>query len=370
MTVVPAGTVGANRGAWPSSRRAAVEHALFALLPALVCGFVVYEMVRGNIVAIDFRDAYRAAGHRLLVGDGPYRWSQVQIQGGEVFVYPALAALMMVPFALLPAGLGALLFSGLCAAAAAATLRVLDVRDWRLYGLTLAWPWMVAGWQTGNLTLLLGLGLALLWRFRDRALVAGLLVALLVSLKPFTAPIALWLLVTRRYRSFAWGIGFGVAINLAAWGIVGFDEIRRYLDLSSTFTSVWRDTGYGALSVARHLGLGTGPSDVLEIAGVGVLGALTVIAGRRRDDLSALTGAIALMLVAGPLVWSHYFALLVVPLAIAHPRLHRAWLMPLVLWGCAVRGAAEWQIILTWTVVAIFCFEVVAPRRRSRPVPC
>ncbi len=364
--VVAASPTAAGSG----GRRVALEHSLFALLPALVCGFIVYEMVRGHIVAIDFRDAYWVAGHRLLHGTSPYAWTHAQITGGEVFVYPSLAALLMVPFAILPSSAAAFLFSGLCAAAAAATLRVLEVRDWRLYGLTLVWPWVVAGWQTGNLTLLLGLGIALAWRYRDRPVVTGLLVGVLVSLKPFTAPIALWLLATRRYAALGWAVAGGAALNLVGWGVVGFDQIRRYVDLSSSVTSALEHTGYGAISAAQHIGLGQSAGVVIELLAAVGLVALVVMAGRRQADRIALTAAIMLMLVAWPLVWSHYFALLLIPIAIASPRLSRVWLLPLVLWGCAVRGAAEWQILLTWAVVAIVCFEVVRPRAQPRDIAC
>jgi hypothetical protein len=371
MTAVSGGAVAASPAAARSAgRRSALEHSCFALLPGLVCAFIVYEMVRGNIVAIDFRDAYRLAGHRLLVGSSPYAWTPTQIAGGEVFVYPSLAAVLMVPFALLPSSVAALLFSGLCAAAAAATLRMLDVRDWRLYGLTLVWPWVVAGWQTCNLTLLLGLGIALAWRHRDRPALSGLIVGALVSLKPFTAPIVLWLLVTRRYRAVGWGVAGALALNLIGWGIVGFAQIQRYVSLSSRVTTALEHTGYGLISAAEHIGLGHSVGIAIELFAAVLLVALMVIAGRRQDDRRALAAAIVLMLVASPLVWSHYFALLLIPVALAYPRLNRVWLLPLLLWGCAVRDAAEWQIVVTWAVVAVVCLEIVRPRTRAGMLAC
>jgi hypothetical protein len=364
MSAVPTEPIAAPGVTPVAGRRAAIQHSLFGLLPVLVCSFIVYEMVRGNIVAVDFRDAYRVAGHRLLEGMSPYSWTHAQIAGGEVFVYPALAGLLMVPFALLPSSAGALLVSALCAGAAAATLRVLEVRDWRLYGLTLVWPWVVAGWQTGNLTLLLGLGIALTWRYRNRPAVAGCLVALLVSLKPFTVPMALWLLATRRYAALAWAVAAGLIMNLAAWGIVGFDQIRGYVQLSSSVTHALQRTGYGAISVAEHAGLGGSAGLILELGATGALLVLLLVAARHRRDLLALTATILLMLVAWPLVWSHYFALLLVPVAVAYPRLNRAWLLPLLLWGCAVRSAVTWQIVVTWTVAALICLEIGrAPRQ-------
>ena len=53
------------------------------------------------------------------------------------------------------------------------TLWALQVRDWRVYGVTLLWPPVIDAYQTANLTLVLGLLLALVWRYRRRELIAG-----------------------------------------------------------------------------------------------------------------------------------------------------------------------------------------------------
>jgi hypothetical protein len=59
-----------------------------------------------------------------------------------------------------------------------------------------------------------------------------------------------------------------------------------------------------------------------------------VVLGRRGRDEGALALAIAVSLIAAPLIWMHYYALLIVPLAIAYPRLSTAWALPLLLWFC------------------------------------
>ena len=64
--------------------------------------------------------------------------------------------------------------------------------------------------------------------------------------------------------------------------------------------------------------------------------------------------AVALMLVASPLVWSHYFVLLLVPLALARPRLHWLWLLPCGMWVCppsTPRRAAE--VAVAWLIAAV-----------------
>src|SRR5229473_1122991 len=107
---------------------------------------------------------------------------------------PSLAALLLAPLALIPRGAADVIFAGLEIAAVLGTLRILRVRDWRLYGLVMLCPAVFSGWTLANVTLLLGLGIAAVWRYRAHPLFVGLLIALLVSVKLFLWPLALWLL--------------------------------------------------------------------------------------------------------------------------------------------------------------------------------
>ena len=65
-----------------------------------------------------------------------------------------------------------------------------------------------------------------------------------------------------------------------------------------------------------------------------LLGAAALVArdGRlthRDRDVATLTLALAAGLAASPIVWAHYFLLLLVPLALARPRLSALWAVPL-----------------------------------------
>ena len=92
---------------------------------------------------------------------------------------------------------------------APATLALMRVRDWRVYLVTLVWLPVCAGWLTGNESLVMALALAGVWRWRDRPGVAGFLTAAAISLKPILWPLAVWLLVTRRWRASAQTLGWG-----------------------------------------------------------------------------------------------------------------------------------------------------------------
>jgi hypothetical protein len=328
--------------------RLAAQHALFAVVPVLFTIWMCAYSISRHSFALDFNHSYWPAAHQVLDGVSPYARSQVDVRAWIGFPYPAFTAIALVPFALLHHGLANWVFTFINIAAALLTLRVLNVRDWRLYGLVLIlWP-VVIGWQSANLTLLLGLGTACLWRKRNNPLVAGALVAVMISLKPFVWPLGLWLLATRRYRALIYGAGVGLAINAASWAIVGFNQIHVYSDLVSSVSSGMDKRAYSILSLVLGLGGSHGLAYALwaTAAAAGAIACLVV--GLRGNTRSALALSIAVCLLATPIVWTHYFALLIVPLAIFRPRLDALWLLPLALWVCPGNAPGlqpqAWQI--------------------------
>jgi len=304
-------------------------------------------------VAVDFHAAYYPAALRLLDGGNPYAASQHQVSSGMAFVYPALSAIGFAPFALPGRSIGQILFVLVCLACVPAALRALNVRDWRVYGVVLYWLPIYSGWQTANLTLPLMLLVALAWRHRDKPLVAGLITAVAISLKPFVWPLALWLLATRRWKAAAWALASGIVLNLAAWTVVGFNELSTFVHLSSSDTNALWKGGYGMLAVAHHLGASRQLGELLLVL-VSALAAAAVIAlGLRRDERGALTSTILLMLLASPLLWAHYFALLLVPLALLRPRLAPVWALPILMWPIPPRQPVYgWEEVLAWAVTA------------------
>jgi hypothetical protein len=204
----------------------AAQHLLFGLVPIVVtAGLIAFEF-KVHAVAVDFRSAYYPAAVRLLHGRSPYAVTHHEILNGYAFVYPALSAVVFGPFALVSRIAGQLLYTAICIACVPATLRVLNVRDWRVFGITLLWMPVYAGWLSANLTLPLTLLIAVAWRYRDRPWVAGLVTAAAISLKPFVWPLGLWLLATRRWRAAGYALIWGLALNLVAWGVVGLRDSR------------------------------------------------------------------------------------------------------------------------------------------------
>jgi hypothetical protein len=333
------------------SLRHALEHGTFALAPILVTAYVLVTVWAHDGRGEDFRLQYWRAGWSVLHGLSPYLQAHSAI--GFRFPYPAFTALVFVPFALLPRAVSGDIFTVFCVAAPLLSLRILGVRDWRLYGLVLLLAPVVAGWQTSNLTLPLGLGMALLWRYRERPAAAGVLVAILASLKPMMWPVGLWLLVTRRWKAAAYAAAFGLIIQAVSWSVLGFDQIRTFLQLTGLISHTFRRAGYGTAAWLMNMGTSQRAATVVALLVAGAVFASCVYAGRRRDGEPALVLAVVLMFCASPLVWTHYFALLIVPLAIIRPRLSPVWAIPTAFWACPLGSPRAWECALALTTVGV-----------------
>jgi hypothetical protein len=210
-------------------RAAAIDHALMLASILLTAGLAARYLAAGQF-AVDFGHDFWITGVRVRHGISPYTpWTRGEIGAGFGFPYPALSALLFVPFSLLGLDAAKVAFDVVSIAAGYGALRLAGVRDWRPYAFALvSWP-VINSWQTGNLTLLLMLGVAAAWRLRDRPFATGLVIALTISLKPFTWPLAVWLLATRRGRATAWMCVTGLIVNALAWSIIGFDQIGALL---------------------------------------------------------------------------------------------------------------------------------------------
>jgi hypothetical protein len=326
-------------------------------------------------VAADFHVAYYPAADRLLDGLNPYAVAPGQIAAGAGFVYPALAAVLFAPLALLSRGAAQVIDMLAVIACVPAILWTLNVRDWRVYGVVMLWLPLFDGWQSGNVTLPLTLMVALAWRHRDRPWVAGLLTAAAISIKPFVWPLGLWLLATRRWKAAAWALASGLVLNLLAWGLVGFNEISTFLHLSSEDTKALWKGGYSMLAVAHHVGLGRSAGEALLVLLSAASAAAVVYLGAvKRREREALVLAVLLMLLASPLLWAHYFSLLLIPLALCRPRLGAVWVLPVLMWPMPPRQPVYgWEELLAWGITAavlVICLHGpsrAAAQRTLRP---
>ena len=169
-----------------------LRHALahgFAIVAVLVPIWILVLAERGHSLALDFRGAFLPGARAVIHGASPYHAvGSKAVTEGIAFLYPPLTAYVLAPFTLLPPAAAGVLAVVLVAATVPATLLALEVRDWRCYACAFLWFPVVIGIQTANVTLPLVLGLALVWRYRDRRAVGALVAGLLIAVKLFFWP--------------------------------------------------------------------------------------------------------------------------------------------------------------------------------------
>ena len=362
---------GGSRAVTPSGREAmsrAAQQILLIVLPILVTAAELSITLGLHNLAIDFHGWYWPAGHRVLMGSSPYT-----VPPAVALNYPAFGALVFVPFALIPLGAAEILFLLLVVASVPVTLFLLGIRDWRAYAVVALWEPVVVGWETANITLLVVCGLALIWRFRDRAPVAGLVLAALISIKIFLFPVAIWMLATRRFTALAWACAGTIALNLISWAVVGLDQITVYYHVLKAFGNVAELRGYSLIGLMLHVGASRMLAEAIGLGAAALaIGASLRMSGPARDRV-VFTATIAACLWASPVVESHYIALLLVPVALAAPVLSWPWLLPVVLFILPADHPALWQHALDVGVTVLLVLGCIwwVPRRRSsaRPAP-
>jgi hypothetical protein len=242
----------------------------------------------------------------------------------------------------------------LLVAAVIGTLGILGVRDWRCYGIAFAWPSVYAALMAGTLTIPLALAAALVWRFRDDARVAGAGLGLSMALKPILWPLTVWFAATRRLGAALLSVAVaGVAVAVS-WATIGFADVLEYPGLLHRIQELEEEDGYTVYAVAIDLGTSHAFARAVGVAVALLLLAGVVYLGRRGDERGAFVIAIAATLACSPIVWLHYFALLLVPVAIVRPHFGAIWFVPLGMWwfGAGTGNGTTGQAIVVLGVAA------------------
>ena len=170
------------------------------------------------------------------------------------------------------------------------------------------------------------LPVAVMWRYRDRPWIAGLAIGAAVAAKPFVWPLIVWLLVVRRFRAAAVATASAAVLVVGAWAAIGFEGFSDYPALLQELQEVYGPRSLSVATVAAGFGTSV-PVGAAITALVGVLLlALAAWLARKRDgDRRSFSLAIVASVVATPVVWIHYAALLLVAVAVRWPRLAAAW---------------------------------------------
>jgi hypothetical protein len=317
------------------------------VMPLVLAGYYVGFVVPPGSLGVDFREA---------------------------FVYPPLVALVLAPFGLLPVGVATAIALAATGVALVATLWVLDVRDWRCYGVALASPAVLAAIQTASLSPLLALAIAVAWKRRAHGWSAPALICAVIVAKLFLWPLLVWLAVVRGVRCASLTAVAAAALVVAPWA-VGFPGARSYPHLLSLMTDLEGAHAYTPRALALSLGAGTTLAEAVAIVAGGlVLAAAVAVRGRELADQRSLALALLAALLLSPLVWAHYVVVLLPALAIAHRRVSAGWF---ALWGLWFAGgtwtepsapqiAVSLVVMLLVTLGALQLSLAAGPRARPR----
>ena len=329
----------------------------FAVVPlaATIAGCVFYWQ-HGSFAG-DFHRAIYPQAQDLVQGRPVFDPPNAPITGNN-HLFSVTAVLAATPLTLLRPDVADITMTVLIAVAATVTLGVLSVRDWRVYGLVFLWPPVISALQTGNLTIFIGLAAAFAWRTRQRRLLPGAFVGLAFALKLFPWPLAVWLIATRRYAAALVAAAVGMASVLL---ILPFGDIGGYFTLVKRNGEAWDRSAYSIYALLGGGGFARAIWLVVAIA--------TLALALRLDDRRSFTFAVAACILFSPIVWVQYFALLLVPLAIARPRLGPIWFLPLVYWFVPFSQETRWQIVLALTVMTTLLAGISVSFTRRRVAP-
>jgi Glycosyltransferase family 87 len=275
-------------------------------------------------------DVFLRAAGEVIHAASPYTYA-----GDQTFAYPPFAAWLVAPLHSLGGTAASVLWTVLSLAIVVLALWLLELRDWRCYALVGVFMFTRSAVNLGTIEPLLLLAVAAAWRWRDRLLEPAAAVGIAIVLKLFLWPLAVWLAVTRRWRSALASIGVAVVVAAVSWAAIGFAGVGSYPSVLRRLADAESTSSYSvvALGVRAHLPL-LAARIISVLLALALLGAAAWVArDERRDprdrDVATLTLCLAAALAVSPIVWVHYFLLLLVPLVLIRPRLSLLWLVPL-----------------------------------------
>lgn len=305
----------------PGGESFSVGRVLITVLVLSVCAWLVLEPAVPDLL-VDFRLNIWEPGRDVLEGENPFR-----NESSEGAVYPPAAFVATLPLSLLPYELAAPIWFAGIAGAFVIALWLCGVRDWRCVAVALLSPAAVFGFVYGNTSMLFVLGVVGLWLLRQRAL-GGVVLGLMIASKLFLFPLLAWLLFTRRYRQLIAAVGSCALFSLVGWLVVGFDTADDLISATRENVDRYIQDGSAIAALAAQAGLSAQLASLVAMfVGLCVL----AFAWRSRtDDRYSFTLALVASICVSPLVWPHYYAIVLVPLALAYPVLSVAWFAPFV----------------------------------------
>jgi hypothetical protein len=120
---------------------------------------------------------------------------------------------------------------------------------------------------------------------------------------------------------------------LGAWAVIGFEGFRDYPALLREVQDVYAVRSISLSTVAAALGASVTVAVVLAaVAGLVCLAVAAWLVRRADGDRRAFAVVVGACVLATPIVWPNYAALLFVPIAVTWPRLAPAWFFGYAVW--------------------------------------
>jgi hypothetical protein len=330
-----------------------VRWGLVVLVLAVVTGLGVSTVFRAAVARIERTDftVYRAAGRAVLTGEDIY---EAHNSRGWAYVYPPAFSLLMVPFARMSVFWGALTWYAISLALTAVALgmgvRLAGGADLSERGRWLLWAvpilpvlgWFVSAVTRGQASVMTAwlVIAAFYWHFRRRDLLGGLSLAGAILIKVFPAVLLAYFVWRRRWRfTAATLIALVAGVLLMPAAVFGWQRNITYLhewvgvvakpalaenkarELSplneqlldpqkprnqSLTAVIWRVT---RSPYAREVAAGLA-------ALMALITAWAARPARGDTELLVACAAIVWMLLVPPVSESHYFVVLLLPLAV------------------------------------------------------
>jgi alpha-1,2-mannosyltransferase len=335
------------------------------LLGAAMTALTLTLAVKGGIYGFDFHGGAWAAGRDVLAGRSPYPAPDAGklLAAGNAYIPPPLLAVLCVPLSLLPFAPAVVALGAVCTAAFVLALRVVGVRDLRVYGLALTSFPFVASIGMGQPDGLLALGVALAWRYRSSWRGAAA-VGTVIALKLLAWPLLLWLVATRRPKQAAVAAAVAIAELGGSWALIGFKGLAQYRHLLAADATAFEIRSHSVVAAALRLGASPHAARLLAVAVALAVAAIVVhVAGEW--DIGAFTAALAFGLLASPILWTHYLVVLLVPLAVAHRRANAVWLLTIPFWLSPLEPPPHvWKIVFVLLLTATLSVLAAKPELR------
>lgn len=313
------------------------------------------------------------AAHDVTSGANPYTAiDDPLLWGGSAFVYPYLTAFLFVPLTWVPVPVADVAWFALSAVAVIAGCRVLRLRDPIGVTAVLVSATCIRSFQVGSINALLFLGLALMWRYRERTAALAASFTFVAGAKLFLLPMGLWIALTRHWRA-------TVAAALSASAFLGLGLVLAPIparDFLTSMSVLAEHEGPQSMSVLRWA-TDLMPYEAARFVPVALGGAVILAAAwwsRRRPEIRSqilFAAAVIGSLLATPIYWSHYTILVAVPVLLASPTRRAAvgfcvasWFVsrPVLAWTNA-QPSLGWQQVTLYGVMGVALLQLAGARR-------